>query len=295
MTPDWTPIERHVARATGRAFRVGRARAVGGGCINRCFDVAGDGERLFVKLNEPGSLPMFEAEAEGLNELRRCAQLAAPRVVCVGGDERRAWLVLEYLDLSRPSPVSMRALGRGLAALHSITAERFGWRRDNFIGSTPQENPESADWPRFFADHRLRFQLRLAERRASDAGLVDNGYRLADALGAFFVGHHPAPSLLHGDLWGGNAAADAAGNPVLFDPAVYYGDRETDIAMTRLFGGFESAFYRAYEEVWPPDHGFEARGVLYNLYHVLNHLNLFGSSYAAQADGMIRRLLAEAG
>jgi protein-ribulosamine 3-kinase len=186
----------------------------------------------------------------------------------------------------------MAALGEQLAAMHRATRDRFGWRRDNTIGSTPQVNMQLSDWVEFWRRHRLGYQLDLAARNGYRGALQDKGAQLLERLPQFFKGYRPAASLLHGDLWGGNAAVTAGGEPVIFDPAVYYGDREADLAMTTLFGGFTPAFYRAYETQWPLDPGHRERHELYNLYHVLNHLNLFGGGYRAQAEGMIDRLLA---
>jgi fructosamine-3-kinase len=184
-------------------------------------------------------------------------------------------------------------LGELLAVQHRVTREKFGWHRDNTIGSTPQSNIESADWVEFLREQRLRPQLKLAENNGARADLIDSGERLCERLAHFFTDYRPAPSLLHGDLWGGNWASDAGGQPVLFDPAVYFGDREADIAMTHLFGGFGPSFYEAYWRTWPLDAGVTSRVALYNLYHVLNHFNLFGGGYAQQALAMTQRLLAE--
>jgi fructosamine-3-kinase len=184
-------------------------------------------------------------------------------------------------------------LGERLARLHRVTAPRFGWHRDNTIGATPQSNEWTGDWAAFVAGQRLGFQLDLVERHGHGGRLVDRGRRLCELVSAFLGDHRPQASLLHGDLWGGNWAADAAGEPVIFDPAVYFGDREADLAMTRLFGGFGRSFYEAYQAGWPLEPGAAQRVVLYNLYHVLNHLNLFGGGYGAQAEEMIERLLAE--
>jgi fructosamine-3-kinase len=177
--------------------------------------------------------------------------------------------------------------------MHRVAAARFGWHRDNTIGATPQRNDWTADWLEFFVRHRLGFQLDLAERSGHGGRWIEQGRELCEHAGAFFSGCAPQPSLLHGDLWGGNWAADASGAPVIFDPATYYGDREADLAMTHLFGGFGREFYAAYEAAWPLDHGANARRNLYNLYHVLNHLNLFGGGYRVQVERMIERLLAE--
>jgi fructosamine-3-kinase len=169
---------------------------------------------------------------------------------------------------------------------------RFGWDRDNTIGSTPQLNEPSVDWVTFWRERRLGYQLELAARNGYRGRLKQRGERLLDGLGAL-LDHNPVPSLLHGDLWGGNLGYDEAGEPVIFDPACYFGDREADLAMTELFGGFGRRFWAAYQEAWPLSEGYPVRKHLYNLYHVINHLNLFGGGYLSQAESMIDRLLAE--
>ena len=186
----------------------------------------------------------------------------------------------------------MRRWARARAAAPD-DAPRFGWPRDNTIGTTPQVNAWGDDWAEFFRDRRIAPQLALAARNGHGGALQRDGERLLAAIPALLAGHAPAPSLLHGDLWSGNAACLATGEPVIFDPAVYYGDREADLAMTELFGGFGADFYAAYRDAWPLPDGYERRRTLYNLYHVLNHLNLFGGGYGAQAETMIARLLAE--
>ncbi len=186
-------------------------------------------------------------------------------------------------------------MGEALARLHAATGTAFGLDRDNAIGAAPQPNAPSDDWVAFFRERRLGYQLGLAARNGHLGAIQERGQRLLEALPAFFAGHRPQPSLLHGDLWGGNRAMLADGTPVVFDPAVYYGDREADLAMTRLFGGFGPRFYSAYQAAWPVDAAAAARSDLYNLYHVLNHLNIFGGGYRAQAEALIARLLSVAG
>jgi fructosamine-3-kinase len=234
---------------------------------------------------------MFEAEASGLEELGQAQGLRVPQPVCVGVSANRAYLVMEDLELGgRGDPA---ALGRGLAALHRITAERFGWHRDNTIGSTPQRNRQEQDWLTFWREHRLGFQLQRAAANGAGARTLEAGQHLLEALPLLLDGHQPVASLLHGDLWSGNYSFTSAGEPAIFDPAVYYGDRETDLAMTELFGGFGQQFYAAYRDAWALDSGYPLRKVLYNLYHILNHFNLFGGGYLSQAQSMIDRLLSE--
>ncbi|HEX9180245.1 MAG TPA: fructosamine kinase family protein [Burkholderiales bacterium] len=288
----WERIAAQVAASTRTPFSIARRSSLGGGCINDACLIEGGGRRYFVKLNRADKVEMFAAEAEGLAEILATATIRVPAPVCHGANGGASWLVLEYLELGgRGDP---RELGRRLAQMHRVTGHGFGWRRDNTIGSTPQPNTPCNDWIAFWREHRLGFQLRLAKRNGLRGALQAKGERLLGRLEAFFRGYAPAPSLLHGDLWGGNHGYTTGGQPVLFDPAVYYGDREADLAMTELFGGFPSAFYAAYNEAWPLDSGHAMRKQLYNLYHVLNHANLFGGGYAAQAETMMERLLAQA-
>lgn len=294
--PDWTQIDAAISRTTGRAFRCLRRRPVGGGCIDAATVLDSREARFFVKCNRAERLWMFEAEAAGLRALAATASVTVPAPVCQGIAAEDAFLVLEYLSMGPSSTATAAALGTRLAALHSIAQPCFGFDADNAIGSTPQPNPKCDDWVEFFRRHRLEFQLALSnEAGRGGSSLQTKGARLCVRLGELFAGYSPAPSLLHGDLWSGNYAALGDGAPVVFDPAVYWGDREADLAMTELFGGFPRAFYDAYAAALPLDPGYRVRRTLYNLYHVLNHLNLFGSGYARQAEDMLDRLLAELG
>ncbi|QKT03400.1 fructosamine kinase family protein [Ectothiorhodospiraceae bacterium 2226] len=290
---DWTTVEQAISRASGAPYTIRRHRAVGGGCINAAWRLEGeDGRRYFVKTNAPAETAMFDAEAAGLEDMARTESVRVPRVVCQGADTQASFLVLEWLDLRGADAAALRRLGAALAEMHRVRQPFFGWHRDNTIGSTPQPNPRAEAWVPFYAEHRLGFQLALAARNGY-AALRAKGERLIEHLPVFFADYHPYPSLLHGDLWSGNAAADADGRPVIFDPACYYGDREADIAMTELFGGFGADFLAAYNEVLPLDAGYAVRRTLYNLYHILNHLNLFGGGYRSQAERMLDTLLAE--
>lgn len=288
-------IAARIAEASGEAFVLAGQHSVGGGCINNAEVLEGSGRRYFVKLNDSARLDMFEAESAGLDAIVQSGAIRAPRPLCSGKAGGRAYLVLEYLDLGgHTGGASDAALGRALAALHRTTQARFGWWRDNTIGATPQINTPADDWIGFFREQRLHCQLQLATANGGGARLQRAGEKLLDVLPAFFPGYRPAPSLLHGDLWGGNHGVLADGTPVVFDPAVYFGDREADLAMTELFGGFGSGFHAAYREAWPLDPGYRVRKNLYNLYHILNHFNLFGGGYGGQAERMIGDLLGEA-
>lgn len=286
---DWQAVAYQIGTATGQPFQVRHEQPVSGGCINRAT-VLRDGNRAyFVKLNGAERLEMFEAEAAGLAELRDAAAIRVPEPVCTGLAGRQAYLAIEYLDLG--GRLDGAQAGRRLARLHRQSAPAFGWHRANTIGSTPQRNDWTPDWAGFWRTHRLGFQLDLAARNGYGRGLLDAGERLMADL-AVLIGHRPVPSLLHGDLWGGNIGATPGGEPVIFDPAVYFGDREADLAMTELFGGFGAGFYAAYRDEWPVSPEYADRKILYNLYHVLNHLNLFGGGYLVQAKGMMDRLIA---
>lgn len=267
-------------------------QALGGGCINQAYAATlSDGSRWFVKQNQAAKAEMFAAEADGLHAIRDTASVYAPEPVAHSVAGNSAYLILEYLEFSgRSNP---QQAGEQLAALHRNSAEQYGWFRDNTIGATHQRNRQHADWVEFWRQERLGFQLQLARRNGYPARAYQQGLQLNEKLPAFFTDYQPPASLLHGDLWGGNIACLADGRPVIFDPAVYYGDREADLAMTELFGGFGADFYAAYNAAWPLDAGYETRKTLYNLYHILNHFNLFGGGYGMQAARMTEQLLAE--
>ncbi len=286
---DWTIIDRHIGQATGQTFTTHDAQVVGGGCINSAYTLSDTSRTFFVKLNHASRLDMFEAEVAGLNDILRSRSIHAPAPLCQGIAAGEAYLVLEYLPLG--GRCNGRRLGRKLAQMHRSRRDRFGWHRDNTIGVTPQINTDEDDWIRFWQRHRLAYQLQLAARNGAHIG--PQGEQLLMRVPEFFSGYQPRPSLLHGDLWSGNIAFTETGQPVIFDPAVYYGDRETDLAMSELFGGFSPDFYAAYKEAWPLDPGYTIRKTLYNLYHILNHFNLFGGGYLEQARRMIAQLLSE--
>jgi fructosamine-3-kinase len=284
-----------IGKSLGVSLRPEPTSRVHGGSINECYRWEGDAGPLFVKVAPARGSAMFEAEAAGLEELRRAQAVRVPRVMSVGASAGEAWLALEWIQSGAPSRATDAVLGEQLARQHRSSQPAFGWNRDNTIGSTPQLNGWDANWVTFFRDRRLRYQLSLAGNKGHGGRLQQRGEALLDRVGEFFSAYQPAPSLLHGDLWGGNRAADEHGNPVIFDPAVYYGDREADLAMTRLFGGFGPAFYAAYESAWALAAGAAVRTDLYNLYHVLNHLNLFGRGYLVQAVSLIDSLMSEVG
>ncbi len=263
--------------------------SVGGGCINNGARLqTSTGQTFFLKTNAHTPADMFAREAEGLDALRT---EDGPRVPCpylFGA----GFILLEDLAPAARRPGYWTDLGRRLAALHNHTRPEFGFDHDNYLGSTPQPNPWTADGYEYFAQQRLMYQARLAQRnRLMGAGEARQVEKLADRL-PDLIPPQPA-SLLHGDLWSGNAIADQQGAPAIIDPAAYYGWAEAELGMTALFGGFPDAFYQAYPEVRPLPHGLWDRMPIYNLYHLLNHLNLFGEGYLGQVMAILRRFASQ--
>jgi fructosamine-3-kinase len=284
-----------IGKASGAALLPQPTSRVHGGSINECYRWDGTRGSIFVKVAANANRAAFEAEAAGLEALGQTRSIRVPAILSVGASAAYSWIALEWLRFGAQSHATEFALGERLARMHRATADDFGWHRDNTIGSTPQSNGRMNDWVAFFRDRRLRYQFDLAARNGYGGRLQRRGLTLLDGLAPLFTWYRPRPSLLHGDLWGGNWGTDEFGEPVIFDPAVYYGDREVDVAMTRLFGGFGAQFYAGYQTTWPLDPGAPVRTELYNLYHVLNHVNLFGDAYLAQAERMVDKLLAQLG
>jgi len=288
---NWQAIIRHIEPAIQQPFKLLKAQPLSGGDINAAYRLQSAELSFFVKLNKTDLLPMFEAEAAGLEALAQTRSIRIPKFITCGQTSEHAFLVLEHIALHSLNARSEQLLGQQLAQQHLHKQPYFGWHRDNTIGSTAQINGQYHDWIKFWQEQRLGYQLNLAGAKGYGGNLQILGEKLCTGLEPLFSGYQPQPALVHGDLWGGNAAADEQGSPVIFDPACYFGDRETDLAMTELFGGFGPAFYQAYQAVYPLDSGYTRRKTLYNLYHVLNHLNLFGQSYLHQAENMLNKLL----
>jgi len=289
----WRSVAVQISQVSGENFIVKHIQAVSGGCINTAYVIKDHQRRYFIKLNEAARHDMFMAEFQGLEEMAKTDTVRIPRPLCYGVSGHSAWLIMEYIETGKTGCDSMAMFGRQMAAMHRCEKPWFGWHCDNTIGSTVQLNSITNDWPKFFCEYRLKFQLDLAAENGFLGRIQNRGESLIELCPKLFDGQRIIPSLLHGDLWSGNFLFDREGRAVLFDPAVYYGDREADLAMTELFGGYSSQFYQAYFEAYPVDEGYALRKILYNLYHILNHLNLFGEGYLAQAEQMIDKLLAE--
>ncbi|GAA0234680.1 MAG: hypothetical protein CMH22_12400 [Methylophaga sp.] len=286
-------IVEHIESTIHQSLQPYQLSSIGGGCINSAYQLKTDQHTYFIKLNQPSLSLMFEAEALGLQEMAATKSVRVPGVICQGTTHEHSYLVLEYISLKGLRGNSNIALGEQLAHMHKVKQPYFGWQMDNTIGSTPQINDQTHDWLTFWREQRLGQQLKFAAQNGYSGRIQSRGEKLMDELDKLLENHQPHPSILHGDLWGGNAAADENGQPVIYDPACYYGDRETDLAMTELFGGFGRDFFAAYNAIYPVDSGYSTRKTLYNLYHILNHLNLFGGGYMGQAESMIDQLLSE--
>lgn len=287
----WQHIENHIKQVTGVPFCIEDNRGVGGGSINASFQVTDGERRYFIKTNHSRHADMFEAEAKGLLEMAGSNTIKVPEPVCYGEHDNQCYIVMEYLEIGGHGDNAL--FGQQLAAMHRLTADHFGWSMDNTIGSTPQPNNQHDDWLEFWRKERLGFQLDLAASNGYGGELQKLGERLMADLPVLFKNYQPEASMLHGDLWTGNYGALADGTPVIFDPAFYYGDREAELAMTTLFGSFSRDFYEAYNEAWPLDQDYATRRTFYNIYHIINHTNLFGGGYHGQAIGMIDQVLAE--
>lgn len=301
----WTQIATRISEVTGKSFEINQRRSVAGGCINQGYAVSGNTGTYFVKFNQAAKLEMFEAEALGLRQMLATDTIRVPKPICVGTAVEYAYIVLEWLDLGIGNNTqSWEALGCQLAAMHcwqpfpsstfpnppefrGESQNKFGWDVNNTIGSTPQINTWTSNWAEFFAEYRLGCQFKLARSRGSHFPLEAKVMAAVPKL----LNHQPQPSVVHGDLWGGNAGITTLGEPVIFDPAAYIGDREVDIAMTELFGGFPTAFYRGYNDICAMEEGYKRRKTLYNLYHILNHFNLFGGGYGSQANRMMEQII----
>ncbi len=263
----------------------------GGDISNAARVTLNDNCQVLVKWRTGLPVGLFTAEQRGLKLLSKAGALRVPQVLAQSETNGACpgFIAMEWLGQGSGTPKVAEALGRGLTALHQVTAPNYGLDHDNFIGANPQPNQPTGTWIAFFRDQRLGYQMELAIKKdrlpTQRARLLE---KLLVRLGEWLP-HLPAASLLHGDLWGGNWLTTGSGEPALIDPAVYYGHHEAELAFTELFGGFSSAFYAAYNQAWPLDQGYNERKDLYNLYHLLNHLNLFGEGYGGGVDSVLRQ------
>ncbi len=265
---------------------------VTGGDICQSFKVQiSETESYFIKTQEASLRSMFEAEQTGLHALRQHTDLHIPKPLGILQQKDTLFFAMTFLDFQQPHDPGQRKLGRELAALHRNENHRHGFESDNFIGLTPQKNAWMNSWTNFWIRCRLDPQFERLKEKGVASDFLKTAERFCDKATLILEGHNPTPSFLHGDLWSGNYGICTDGVPALYDPAVYFGDRETDLAMTELFGGFSQGFYDAYNEAWPLDSGYKERKTFYNIYHILNHANIFGGRYLAQAQSEMEAFL----
>ena len=274
----------------GSDLQITNSSPIGGGCINNALRLETNRGAFFLKWNQKFAFPgMLEAEAKGLQILQAGMTIKIPDVIVAGESASYQFLVLEFISSIERRSDFWETFGRGLAQLHRLSSATFGLDHDNYIGSLPQRNDRATDWKTFFFEKRLYPQL----KKAIDTGLLGSqDHRSVERLEQIFsdIFDHEPPSLLHGDLWSGNFMTGENGEAVILDPAVYYGHREMDLAMSQLFGGFSTQFYEAYQEEFPLSDGLKAERMdICNLYPLLVHVNLFGSSYATQVQGILTR------
>ena len=291
MRIDIQSLENQLNRKTANPLHIENITSIAGGDICKTFKVQCRTKHYFLKLHHPSMYAMLQSEAGNLEVLAKTKTLRVPLPIAHGQTSTYCYLLLEFLELQQGG--SSAALGRLLARMHQHTGSYYGWFEDNWIGTIAQPNTKCTDWISFWRHRRLAHQLKLANHNYAPQALLEHGERLLCDMDGLFDTHSPRPSLLHGDLWSGNFAFDTKAWPVVYDPACYYGDRETDLAMTELFSGFSHEFYSAYTDSYPLDRGYRVRKDFYNLYHVLNHFNLFGGNYAGQAERICLRVLSE--
>ena len=267
-------------------IKISSASSLSGGCISDAYKIIDEaGRAYFLKMNSSPK-DLFIKEANGLTELRKANAIRVPEVILCKED----FLLTEFIEQSSRSKNFFEDFGRRFAEMHKFRGDKFGFYENNYIGSNPQINiPEEYNWTEFYFNKRILYQYKLAEKTGYATDELRKGINLLEKNINDIIGiSAEPPSLLHGDLWGGNYIVDESGNACIIDPAVYYGHREADLAMTKLFGGFNSEFYHSYNEAFPLKEGYLYRENIYKLYHVLNHLNLFGSSYYSQAISLIK-------
>ena len=292
-------LDEAITALFGENQRIVSKRSVYGGDINESYRLSlSDGTAVFIKCNAPKNLSFFEAEAKGLEALQKTGTIGVPKVLGLGTDEKQgiSFLLMDYLESVPKINEYWEVFGRELAALHCADCQSFigadgelsfGFEADNYIGASPQKNTPKEDWITFYRECRLHPQMKKAEGYM-DSVMRKQCEKLLEHLDSYLV-EPEFSSLLHGDLWSGNALCGPDGKAWIFDPAVYVGHFEADLAMTELFGGYPASFYGAYSEITPIDSGYQDRRDLYNLYHMLNHLNLFGGSYLGSVQRILSR------
>lgn len=285
----WHAISQQLSNVLLFDYKITEKTKIDGGDINECYMISDGEQRYFVKCNNRDFLNKFESEAENLRQLRNTGTVYVPELVHIGYSKQNAFLILNYLA-SKPLESSKASykFGVQLAKLHQWGEQKeYGFDNENYIGATLQPNSWSKKWSRFFSEQRIGWQLQLLAEKGIRFGNISD---IVTHIDRRLQHHNPKPALLHGDLWHGNTSNTAFG-PICYDPACYWGDRECDIAMTELFGGFEAEFYQGYESEYPLVADYHGRKPIYNFYHVLNHCNLFGGHYLDEAEQYLSKIL----
>lgn len=283
----WHFISEQISESIQQDFICDDIREVKAGDSHKSYKISDGKQRFFVKTNEKHQLSNFEAEREGLDHISHTQLFKVPKVICSGLVSSHSYLVLEYITITQGDDSSWFHFGEALAKMHTEhTQQMYGWQEDNFIGLTPQPNLWQKKWNCFFAEQRIGFMLQLLSEKGIDLANIES---VVESVKNLLLGHKPQSSMLHGDLWQGNTGFHS-NQPVIYDPAFYFGDRETDLAMTELFGRFPENFYTGYSSIWPLDEGYHYRKPIYQLYHVLNHALLFGGQYIDSAKIILKNL-----
>ncbi|MDP5039784.1 MAG: fructosamine kinase family protein, partial [Paraglaciecola sp.] len=276
----WHFISEEISKSLNNDFICDDIREISSGHSHKAFKITDGRSRYLVKTNQKSYLPHFESEIDGLTHLSKAQLFRLPKIICSGVVADKAFLVLEFLTLSEGNTEDWFQFGQLLAQQHQTqTQNMYGWQEDNYIGLSPQPNKWNKKWCQFFAEQRIGFMLQLLAAKGQNLANID---KIVASVFKLLAGHVPVASMLHGDFWSGNSGFHK-GLPTLFDPALYYGDRETDIAMSELFARLPTAFYEGYQATWPLDPGYEYRKPVYQLYHVLNHALIFGEHYIQSA------------
>ncbi|RDV27517.1 fructosamine kinase family protein [Alteromonas aestuariivivens] len=284
----WHFISERISEATGALFVCQSRTEVQGGDTHQCYVIRDDTHRYFVKVCAQQCHGQLACEADGLKAIAKTGQLLTPPLICHGsvelGHQESEYLVLGFVRFISPEASHWYMLGEQLARLHQQPTDgQYGWRTDNFIGKTRQKNQWNGNWACFFAEQRIGWMLEELARHNQRLVNIDV---FITQIAQFLSSHRPEPALLHGDLWSGNASICKRG-PIVYDPAVYIGDRETDLAMSELFGAFPAGFYQGYHDTYAIDGDYARRKSLYQLYHLLNHALIFGGHYLASCKSAI--------
>jgi len=287
----WKSIEKAIQETTSRAFSIESTSTVSNGDINQSYCISGSNQQYFVKINDKKNIEQFNCEAYSLSKIRQSEQISCPSVITKGTTGDKSFLVLDYINFKQPDSLDWYNLGQQIAYLLLCTIStknnQFGWTHDNFIGYSIQKNTWQESWSTFFTEQRIAWQLQKLHEKSIHLGNIDH---IVDVCAKVLSDHKVVPCIVHGDLWQGNLGVSEH-QPVIFDPACYFGDREVDIAMTELFGRIPEDFYLGYQEIYPLNNSYEQRKQVYNFYHILNHANLFAGQYIEQSKAQLQRIL----